>query len=103
MNHLKIGDLILRHPTALAPMASLTDIVFRRAVDEIGGIGFMVTELISAEGLRRKQKRTLDMIKSYDFNTPQFIQLFGTDPDAFIESAKYIENETNYSGIDINM
>ena len=103
MNLLKIGDLILRYPTALAPMASLTDIVFRRTVDEIGGIGFMVTELISAEGLRRKQKRTLEMIKTFDFNTPQFIQLFGTEADAFIESIKYIENETNYSGIDINM
>ncbi|MEN8222363.1 MAG: tRNA-dihydrouridine synthase family protein [Acidobacteriota bacterium] len=103
MNQLKIGDLLLKYPTVLAPMASLTDIVFRRAVDEIGGIGLMVTELISAEGLRRKQRRTLEMIRNFDFRTPQFIQLFGTDADAFAESIKFIENETSYSGIDINM
>jgi tRNA-dihydrouridine synthase B len=59
MKNLKIGNLHLKHRTILAPMASLTDIVFRRVVDEIGGIGLMVTELISAEGLRRKHKRKI--------------------------------------------
>ncbi len=100
---LKIGNLRLKFRTVLAPMASLTDIVFRRTVDEIGGIGLMVTELISAEGLRRKQRRTLDMIRTFNFKTPQFIQLFGSEPEAFAESVKFIENETNYRGIDINM
>lgn len=103
MNLLKIGDLELKHRTVLAPMSSLTDIVFRRVVDEIGGIGLMVTELISAEGLRRKQRRTLEMIRTFDFKTPQLLQLFGSEPEAFAESAKLIEDETNYSGIDINM
>ncbi len=103
MKKLNIGDLKLKYPTILAPMASLTDIVFRKTVDEIGGMGLMVTELISAEGLRRNQRRTLDMIRTSEFNTPQFIQLFGTETDAFLESVKFIENETNYSGIDINM
>jgi len=103
MDELKIGKLILAHKTILAPMASLTDIVFRRVVDEIGGIGLMVTELISAEGLRRKQRRTLEMVRTFEFKTPQFIQLFGSEPDPFVESAKFIENETDYCGIDINM
>lgn len=103
MNLLTIGDLKLKHRTVLAPMASLTDIVFRRTVDEIGGIGLMVTELISAEGLRRKQKRTIEMTRTFDFKTPQFIQLFGSDPEAFAEASKFIENERSYSGIDINM
>jgi nifR3 family TIM-barrel protein len=84
-------------------MASLTDIVFRRVVDEIGGVGLMVTELISAEGLRRKQGKTLSMIRSFDFNTPQFIQLFGSEPEQFTDTIKYIEEETDFSGIDINM
>jgi len=103
MENLKIGNLLLKHRTILAPMASLTDIVFRRVVDEIGGVGLMVTELISAEGLRRKQGRTLSMIRSFDFNTPQFIQLFGSEPESFIDAVKYIEDETDFSGIDINM
>ncbi|MEN8154142.1 MAG: tRNA-dihydrouridine synthase family protein [Acidobacteriota bacterium] len=103
MEKLKIGDLELQHRTVLAPMASLTDIVFRRVVDEIGGVGLMVTELISAEGLRRKQDKTLAMIRTFNFKTPQFIQLFGSEPEAFTDSVKYIEDETDYSGIDLNM
>ncbi len=103
MENLKIGNLHLKHRTILAPMASLTDIVFRRVVDEIGGVGLMITELISVEGLRRKQDRTLSMIRSFDFNTPQFIQLFGSEPESFTDAVKYIEEETDFSGIDINM
>lgn len=103
MDNLKIGNLQLKHRTILAPMASLTDIVFRRVVDEIGGVGLMVTEVISAEGLRRKQGKTLSMIRSFDFNTPQFIQLFGSEPEQFTDTVKYIEEETDFSGIDINM
>ncbi len=101
--NLKIGNLHLKYRTILAPMASLTDIVFRRVVDEIGGVGLMVTEVISTEGLRRKQKKTLSMIRSFDFKTPQFIQLFGSEPGQFIDAVKYIEEETDFSGIDINM
>lgn len=96
MKYLKIGNLHLKHRTILAPMASLTDIVFRRVVDEIGGVGLMVTELISAEGLRRKQGKTLSMIRSFDFNTPQFIQLFGSEPEQFTDAVKYIEEETDF-------
>ena len=103
MEYLKIGNLHLKYRTILAPMASLTDIVFRRVIDEIGGAGLMVTEPISVEGLKRKQDRTLSMIRSFDFNTPQFIQLLGSEPDSFIDAVKYIQAETDFSGIDINM
>ncbi|MCP4220856.1 MAG: tRNA-dihydrouridine synthase family protein, partial [bacterium] len=61
------------------------------------------TEMISAEGLRRKQTRTLAMLETFDYKTPQFVQLFGAGPEELVEAAKFIENETNYSGIDINM
>jgi tRNA-dihydrouridine synthase len=43
------------------------------------------------------------MIKTFASRTPQFIQLFGARPEQFVEAIKYIENETNYSGVDINM
>jgi len=100
---INIGNLKIKYRNGLAPMASLTDIVFRRAVDEIGSVGFMITELISAEGLRRKQEKTFEMIKTFDYISPQFIQLFGYDAIAFSESAKIVKNETDFSGIDINM
>ncbi len=100
---LKIGKLKLDYPTALAPLANLTDIAFRRLVDEIGGAGFLVTEMISAEGINRRQPPTLALMRTFDYRTPQFIQLFGSQPEPLVEAAKFIENETNYAGIDINM
>ena len=36
------------------------------------------------------------MMRSVDFQTPQFIQIFGSEPDQFIDAVKFIENETGY-------
>ncbi len=99
----KIGNLEIEHRAIPAPMASFTDIAFRKLMDEIGYTGFMVTELISAEGIRRRQDRTLQMLQGFDYKTPQLVQIFGDDPEAFVEAARFIENETNFSGIDLNM
>ncbi len=100
---LKIGSVILEQPTVLAPMAGLTDNALRRLMDEIGGCGMMVSEMIAAEGLRRRNRRTLEMINAFPARTPQFIQLFGADPDALAEAATIVSNETEFAGIDLNM
>jgi len=100
---LKIGNIELKYRAMPAPLASLTDIVFRKLLDEIGYVDYMVTEMISAEGLRRLQGKTLGMIQPADFKSPQLIQLFGSEPQAFVDAVKYIENETQFAGIDINM
>lgn len=100
---LKIGSLTLAQPTVLAPMAGLTDHVLRRVMDEIGGCGLLVSEMIAAEGLRRRNRRTMEMIASSSLRTPQFIQLFGANPEALSEAAAIVSAETAYAGIDINM
>ena len=99
----KIGPLSLAQPTALAPMAALTDPVFRRLVDEIGDAGWLVSEMISAEGMRRRNRRTLTMLHEFPSRIPQFIQLFGSEPDALADAARIVAAETSFSGIDINM
>jgi tRNA-dihydrouridine synthase B len=100
---LKINNLEIKYHAMLAPLASITDIVFRKLLDEIGYTGFMVTEMISAEGLRRQQAKTLDMIRPGEFKSPQFIQLFASEPAPFVDAIKYVENETEFCGVDINM
>ncbi|MDD8012143.1 MAG: tRNA-dihydrouridine synthase family protein [Acidobacteriota bacterium] len=100
---LKIGSLTLAQPTVLAPMAGLTDHVLRQLADEIGGCGLLVSEMIAAEGLRRRNRRTMEMIASSSLRTPQFIQLFGANPEALSEAAAIVSAETAYAGIDINM
>jgi tRNA-dihydrouridine synthase B len=100
---LKIGNLKIKYRVMPAPLASITDIVFRKLLDEIGYADYMVTEMISAEGLRRQKAKTLDMIPPGDFKTPQFIQLFGAEPRPFVDAVKYVENRTGFCGVDINM
>lgn len=100
---MKIGKLAIPYLTVLSPMASLTDIVFRQLLDEIGYIGYLVTEMVSAEGIRRRNQRTLGMIKTPQLRTPQFVQLFGNRPESFSEAVRYIRDETEFSGIDINL
>ncbi len=102
---LKIGALSLEYPTVLAPMAGLTDRVLRQLTDEIGGCGALVSEMIAAEGLRRRNRRTMEMIAGPPRPTraPQLIQLFGANPEALAEAAGIVAAETGYAGIDINM
>lgn len=100
---LKIGELALEFPTVLAPMAGLTDRALRQLMDEIGGCGLLVSEMIAAEGLRRRNRRTLDMISGPGARTPQFIQLFGANPEALAEAAAMVSGETAFAGIDLNM
>ncbi len=100
---LKIGKLTLDQPTVLAPMAGLTDRVLRQLMDEIGGCGAMVSEMIAAEGLRRRNRRTMEMIADFPTRTPQFIQLFGANPEPLAEAAAIVAAETAFAGIDLNM
>ncbi len=99
---MKIGDLQLGQPTVLAPMAALTCGVFRRLVDWIGGCGLLVTEMVSVEALRRGNRRTILMIDPFVGKTPQFVQLFGASPEAFVEATQTLER-VDIAGIDINM
>lgn len=100
---MRIGNLDVGCRAVLAPMAGLTDIAFRQLLDEMGGVGLMVTEMISAEGLRRQNVKSMDMIRSFESKTPQLIQLFAGEAEPLQEAAKMVEQETGFAGIDLNM
>jgi tRNA-dihydrouridine synthase B len=55
----KIRDIEVRPATILAPMAGVTDTVFRRVIRSLGACGLIMTEFTSAEGLTRNSARTL--------------------------------------------
>jgi len=87
----------------MAPMASLTDVAFRGLVAELGGVGLLITEMISAEGLLRRNQRTMGMIRGPGETTPVFMQLFGESFQSMAEAAAMVAQETDFDGIDINM
>jgi nifR3 family TIM-barrel protein len=94
-NHVTVGDLVL------APMAGITDSPFRRIARRCGA-GFVFSELVSAEGILRKNRKALDLLTFTGEERPIGIQLFGRNPAALAEAAKLAE-ELGPDLIDINM
>jgi tRNA-dihydrouridine synthase B len=99
---MKIGQLTLEHPVALAPMAGMTDTAFRRLVKRKGGCGLVVTEMVSSEGLVRGIDRTLEYAEYTEEERPVAIQIFGGDPSVMADAAQIVEG-MGADVVDINM
>ncbi|MGB4269315.1 MAG: tRNA dihydrouridine synthase DusB [Spirochaetota bacterium] len=69
----------LQNPVMLAPMAGYTDSPFR-CIARSFGAGMVFTELISADGIVRHNKKTLDLVTFTPHERPIGIQIFGNDP-----------------------
>jgi tRNA-dihydrouridine synthase B len=99
---MKIGNIDLAPPFALAPMAGMTDTAFRRLVKRKGGCGLVVTEMVSSEGLVRGIDRTLEYAEYTEEERPVSIQIFGGDPDKMAAAARIVE-AMGADIVDVNM
>jgi len=99
---MKIGNVPLPSPFAVAPMAGMTDTAFRRLVKRHGGCGLVVTEMVSAEGLVRGIDRTLEYAEYTEEERPISIQIFGGDPSTMAAAAQIVEG-MGADVVDINM
>jgi tRNA-dihydrouridine synthase B len=99
---LKIRSLTIRPATVLAPMAGLTDTVFRRVIRSLGACGLIMTEFTSAEGLTRKSARTLQYLYFDEDEHPIAGQIFGSDPHVMASAAALIE-DLGFDQVDINL
>src|SRR5256885_12367711 len=97
-----IGSVRIDRPLALAPMAEVTDTYYRSLIKELGGVGLVVSEFISAEGLTRKNERTHKMLAFDEKERPVAIQIYGGDPDRMDDAAAIVEAE-GVDIVDINM
>jgi tRNA-dihydrouridine synthase B len=88
-------------PLYLAPMAGVTDVVFRSICKELGA-DVMVTEFVSSEGIIRKDERTRKYTEFTDQQRPVGVQLFGADGERMGEAAKKIIDWKEPDFIDIN-
>lgn len=77
------------NPILLAPMAGYTDSPFRRIARSFGA-GMVFTELISADGIVRQNKKTLDLLTFTPHERPIGIQIFGNDPAIMQEAACWL-------------
>jgi nifR3 family TIM-barrel protein len=97
-----IRDLRIRPATILAPMAGVTDTVFRRVIRSLGGCGLIMTEFTSAEGLTRQSARTLRYLYFGEDEHPIAAQIFGSDPGVMASAAALTE-DLGFDQVDINL
>ncbi|MGC2545713.1 MAG: tRNA-dihydrouridine synthase family protein, partial [Silvibacterium sp.] len=120
----RIGNVHVAPATVLAPMAGVTDTVFRRFIrnasvftseasaitsvdtpvsNQQSGCGLIMTEFTSADGLARmresKRKRYLTF---YDDEHPISAQLFGSNPATLSEAARIVQ-DTGFDMVDLNL
>src|ERR1043165_1578684 len=98
---MRVGPLQIDTPVLLAPMAAVTDLPFRTVAEELG-VGFTITEFLSAHALAVGDKKTsAKMTASLDGR--QFgVQIFGREPDKMDAAAK-MAVAIGASLVDINM
>jgi nifR3 family TIM-barrel protein len=119
-----IGGVRIAPATVLAPMAGVTDTVFRRFIknaslyspdanadddvdrptsNEVSGCGLIMTEFTSADGLSRmlesKRKRYLTY---YEDEHPISAQIFGSNPETLAESARICQ-DAGFDIVDLNL
>jgi tRNA-dihydrouridine synthase B len=128
---LQIGPVRIAPATVLAPMAGVTDTVFRRFIrnasflrsaedvmsvpypddetaislrsNEVSGCGLIMTEFTSADGLfRTREKKRKRYLHFYEDEHPISAQLFGSDPYTLAGSAKIVE-DAGFDMVDLNL
>jgi tRNA-dihydrouridine synthase B len=128
---LRIGSVRIEPATALAPMAGVTDTVFRRFIrnasvfersaapdskvvdlahgvdasisNQQSGCGLIMTEFTSADGLSRmRESKRKRYLTFYEDEHPIAAQLFGSDPETLAEAARIVE-DTGFDMVDLNL
>ena len=124
---MRIGPVLVAPATVLAPMAGVTDTVFRRFIRHASlftatesvqneketidtqvsnaqsGCGLIMTEFTSADGLARmRETKRRRYLTFYDDEHPIGAQLFGSNPETLAEAARIVE-ETGFDTVDLNL
>ena len=97
----KIGDVEIDNPFALAPMAGVTDLPFRKLCKEQGA-GLICMEMVSAKAISFHNKNTETLMEIDKCENPVSMQLFGSEPELMARVAAEIE-ERPFDILDINM
>ncbi len=102
----RIDGVRIAPATVLAPMAGVTDTVFRRLIRNQGGCGLIMTEFTSSHGVvnsvnARKPTRAFRYLQFQPEEHPISAQLFGSDPGVMADAAKVCE-DLGFDIVDVN-
>jgi nifR3 family TIM-barrel protein len=90
-----------RFPLYLAPMAGVSDKIFRQLCKEYGA-DVLTTEFVSAEGIFRRNERTREYLDFDDVERPIGVQLFGANAEHMAEAARQVVDWVRPNFIDLN-
>src|SRR4029077_17515138 len=99
---LALGTLRIDPPLVLAPMAGITDHVYRLMLRRIGGVGLVTMEFISSEAITRGNARQIRKMVFWEEERPLSIQIYGSDAERMSAAADIVE-ELRPDVCDINM
>lgn len=101
MKPFKIRDITIDPPLILSPMAGVTDYTFRRLIKRRGGVGLVVSEFVSVEGLTRHNPKSKRQMRFCEEERPYAVQIFGGKPDRMAMGAEMAE-EVGADILDVN-
>ena len=90
-----------KFPLYLAPMAGISDKIFRQLCKERGA-DVLVTEFVSSEGVFRRNARTRGYLEFDPIERPLGVQLFGGNPEHMAEAARQVVDWVQPDFIDLN-
>src|SRR5439155_22180493 len=96
------GPLTLESNLFLSPLAGYTNLPFRLALREVGGLGLATTDLVNARSLLEKNPKALKLVETAPADRPLAVQLFGSVPEEMRDAALLLES-MGVDSIDINM
>ncbi len=110
MSEFVLGNIKFCNPVMLAPMAGVTDNVYRVICRNMGA-DMLVSEMISAKGMHYNDLKTAVLAEIKKESSPCAVQIFGSDPEIMAEAAVKLEkgeykgfcSESLPCAIDINM
>ncbi len=101
MKPFKIRDITIDPPVILSPMAGVTDYTFRRLIKRRGGVGLVVSEFISVEGLTRHNPKSKRQMRFDEEERPFAVQIFGGRPERMAMGAEMAQ-EVGADILDVN-
>ncbi|HYE32469.1 MAG TPA: tRNA dihydrouridine synthase DusB [Methylomirabilota bacterium] len=99
---MRFGSLELKSNLFLSPLAGYTNLPFRLAIRELGGLDLATTDLVNARSLLEKNPKAFKLIETCPADRPLAVQLFGAVPEEMRDAALFLEAQ-GVSSIDINM
>ena len=101
MKELHYGNIKIKTPVVLAPMAGITNTAFRRLCREFGG-GLYVSEMVTSRALVERTEESMRLIGHHESEDIRSVQLYGVDPKTIAEAVTMLVAENRADHIDLN-